>query len=146
MSGDHRERHCASCNLTVYNISDMTTADAEAFLQSRVGRTCVRFYRRADGTILTRDCPVGLAALRRRVASLAVRISAVAFTALSFLYKPSASTADTANNPPKAHENVPLMGKVAVSSYAMGAIASPPPDSQVEMGEMPVRVGQNGRQ
>jgi hypothetical protein len=31
----------------------------------------VRFYRRADGTILTRNCPVGLSAVRRRVARVA---------------------------------------------------------------------------
>ena len=29
-------------------------------VQATQGRLCVRFYRRADGTVLTQDCPVGL--------------------------------------------------------------------------------------
>lgn len=68
MSGDERARFCAACSLTVYNLSAMSRADAEALILKKEGRLCVRFYRRADGTILTADCPVGLAAVRRRVA------------------------------------------------------------------------------
>lgn len=39
---------------------------------------CTRIYRRQDGTILTQDCPVGLAAIRRRFA----RIAGAAFSAM----------------------------------------------------------------
>ncbi|HVR40948.1 MAG TPA: carboxypeptidase-like regulatory domain-containing protein, partial [Thermoanaerobaculia bacterium] len=42
------------------------------------GRVCARLYRRADGTVLTRDCPTGLRALRRR----ASRVAAAWITAL----------------------------------------------------------------
>lgn len=68
MSGDERARFCRHCKLNVYNLSDMTRDEAEAFVRQSEGRTCVRFYRRHDGTILTRDCPVGLRLVRHRFA------------------------------------------------------------------------------
>ncbi len=71
MVGDERARYCDSCSLHVYNLSGMTRREAEALVTSTEGRLCVRFYRRADGTILTRNCPVGLSALKRRAARAA---------------------------------------------------------------------------
>ncbi len=71
MVGDERSRYCDRCNLHVYNLSGMTRREAEALVTSNEGRLCVRFYRRPDGTILTRNCPVGLTALRRRAARAA---------------------------------------------------------------------------
>ncbi len=68
MSGDDRVRHCAQCDLDVYNVAAMTREDAEDLLFGREGRrTCVRLFRRFDGTIITRDCPVGFAKVRRAV-------------------------------------------------------------------------------
>lgn len=71
MVGDERVRYCGSCNLHVYNLSGMTKREAESLVTNAEGRLCVRFYRRPDGTILTRNCPVGLSAVRRRVARVA---------------------------------------------------------------------------
>ena len=71
MAGDERVRHCQECKLNVYNLSEMTRIEAERLIANREGRTCVRFYRRADGTILTRDCPRGLQAVVRRLSRLA---------------------------------------------------------------------------
>ena len=45
------------------------------------GRLCVRYYNRADGTILTQNCPVGLQTLKRRVSGVS---KAVVSSALSF--------------------------------------------------------------
>lgn len=70
MQGDARSRFCATCRLNVYDLSSLTREEAVELVARKEGRLCVRFYRRADGTVLTRDCPVGLAALRRRVAAL----------------------------------------------------------------------------
>ncbi|HXT01319.1 MAG TPA: hypothetical protein VN915_11635 [Elusimicrobiota bacterium] len=67
MTGDDRVRACAQCRLSVYNVSEMTRAEAEALIREKEGRLCVRIYRRADGTILTRDCPVGLRAARLKL-------------------------------------------------------------------------------
>lgn len=76
MQGDDRSRFCSECKLNVHNISDMTETEAEAFLAAVVPgeRVCGRFYRRADGTILTRDCPVGLRAARAKAARAAARL------------------------------------------------------------------------
>jgi hypothetical protein len=68
MNGDDRVRHCARCNLNVYNLSEMKRSEAEALILSREGRLCVRYFQRTDGTILTRDCPVGVSLVRRRLA------------------------------------------------------------------------------
>ncbi|HEX6813876.1 MAG TPA: hypothetical protein VF384_19800 [Planctomycetota bacterium] len=67
MKGDERRRFCASCKLHVHNLSAMTASQAEELLRDAgKGRLCVRYYRRADGTVLTRDCPVGLRQRLRR--------------------------------------------------------------------------------
>lgn len=64
MPGNDRVRHCRDCNKNVYNISAMTKNDAEQFLRQNGTSECLRIYRRADGTILTDNCPVGLRKLR----------------------------------------------------------------------------------
>ena len=78
MEGDERVRFCRQCELNVYNISEMTKAEAESLIAREEGRLCSRMYRRADGTILTKDCPVGVRALRKRVS----RATGAAFAAL----------------------------------------------------------------
>jgi hypothetical protein len=65
---DKRVRFCSQCNLNVYNLSGMSKQEAEAIITKTEGRLCVRYYRTADGSILTRNCPVGLKAIKRRVA------------------------------------------------------------------------------
>src|SRR5262249_38571792 len=64
MEGTEQVRFCRQCQLNVYNLSGMSRAEAEALVREREGRLCVRFFRRADGTMLTDDCPVGLSAVR----------------------------------------------------------------------------------
>jgi hypothetical protein len=78
MTGDDRTRFCGLCQLSVHNISEMTATEAEAFLRDSVGekRTCIRLYRRADGTILTSNCPVGLRAARDRMRRVVSRVAA----------------------------------------------------------------------
>ncbi len=71
MTGDARSRFCGECERHVYNLSGMTRADAEALIQEKEGKLCVRFYRRADRKMMTADCPVGLAALRRKTVRFA---------------------------------------------------------------------------
>lgn len=71
MTGDERTRFCSLCSLHVYNFSEMTTEEVRGLVTRTEGRVCGRLYRRADGTVITRDCPVGLRAVRRRVARTA---------------------------------------------------------------------------
>ena len=71
MTGDDRVRHCDLCRLNVYDLSGMGRAEAEELIRGTEGRLCGRLHRRADGTVLTRDCPEGrLRALRRRAAAV----------------------------------------------------------------------------
>lgn len=81
MSGDERVRSCDLCNLQVYNIASLTRREAEQLINYAEGRVCARIFRRADGTIITRDCPVGLRAVRRRVA----RTAGAVFAAITSL-------------------------------------------------------------
>lgn len=77
MVGDERVRHCAECNLNVYNLSAMTERQVQELIAaSRGRRLCARFYRRADGTILTQDCPWSLRGLKRRASRIASAVLA----------------------------------------------------------------------
>lgn len=71
MSGDERVRRCASCELNIYNISEMKSEEVENLILKCEGRICVRLYKRADGTVLTKDCPVGFRAYQKRAARFA---------------------------------------------------------------------------
>jgi hypothetical protein len=72
MRGDGRVRFCDSCSKHVYNVSDLTADEVVALIQKSHGQSCVRLFRRKDGTVLTADCPVGMRfAVRRRLIRLA---------------------------------------------------------------------------
>ena len=77
MTGDNRVRFCDHCHLNVYNISELSRIEAETLIASTEGRLCARLFRRADGTVLTKDCPVGLRALRMRVSKRTAAVFAV---------------------------------------------------------------------
>lgn len=82
MYGTDRVRFCGLCSQNVYNLSAMTRDEAEDLIRGTEGQLCVRFYRRWDGTILTKNCPVGMRAIKERLK----RASAAVITALmSFL-------------------------------------------------------------
>src|SRR6185503_7151504 len=70
MVGDERVRFCDKCQQNVYNLTAMTSTEAEHFLVEREGRACVRAYRRADGTIRIGDCPWGVRVARRTAAKM----------------------------------------------------------------------------
>jgi hypothetical protein len=82
MMGNERVRFCGQCSLNVYNLSRMTRSEAESLIAGTEGRLCLRFYRRRDGSIITKDCPVGLRAIGRRVSFIA---KAVASAVLTFM-------------------------------------------------------------
>jgi hypothetical protein len=77
MKGDARVRHCASCKLNVYNVREMSADEVDELVQRNSGRLCIRLYKRWDGTVLTRDCPVGVS--RARVRMAAAMATAAAF-------------------------------------------------------------------
>ncbi len=135
MFGDERVRFCAQCSLNVYNLSGMTRAEAEALVTNTEGRLCVRFYRRADGTILTENCPVGVRALKRRVsrvvnASLSAVFGFLAGLGVNFSFgemsgealSPSRHTmgAMIAREPQRSVPPSPLPGKGPTAEKAKG--------------------------
>lgn len=138
MYGDERKRFCGDCKLNVYNLSGMTRDEAEQLVTNHEGRLCVRFYRRADGTVITQDCPVGWAKLKQRtraVATAAASLVMALFTGV--LVSDFFSGRESAT-----------MGDIAPVERTMGVIAvqgnvavEPPrrqPDANFEVGRMRV--------
>lgn len=137
MEGDDRQRFCAACKLNVYNISGMSRAAAEELLLTSEGHLCVRLFRRADGTVLTRDCPVGLRAVRRALVRSGLLAAAmVAFVLLCGLRAltfgktagqgPIADLIDRIH--PRAVRAVPpalRMGQIEIAKQMMGRICPP---------------------
>lgn len=78
-------RFCRECRKNVYNLIEISEADLNNLLTGATAgdSLCLRLYQRADGTVITNDCPVGLKKVREfwqrmktgAVASLAFLIS-----------------------------------------------------------------------
>ena len=66
MRGDDRSRFCATCEKHVYDFSKMTAAEGMALIREKEGQVCARLWRRADGTVITADCPVGVRLMKGR--------------------------------------------------------------------------------
>jgi hypothetical protein len=84
MRGDDRVRFCGACAKNVFDLSSMTKQDSEDLIRKTEGQLCVRYYRRADGTILTTEnCPVGLRALKRKLSYIHTALAAALFSFLA---------------------------------------------------------------
>ncbi|MCA1622462.1 MAG: hypothetical protein LC768_06970 [Acidobacteria bacterium] len=83
MYGNERKRFCSDCKLNVYNLSGMTLREAENLILQSEGRLCVRFYKRADGSILTKDCLVGWQAIKRNISKMTTAFAPLIFAILS---------------------------------------------------------------
>ena len=115
MRGDARVRFCGKCRLNVYNLSEMGRKEAEALVREKEGRLCVRFFRRPDGTLLTKDC--GLLVRARKRAAWAWGAGVAALLALTAW----------------AGSRIPTLGpilarhvKPPISRPAMGVVVPPP--------------------
>ena len=85
MYGDGRVRFCGQCNLNVYNLSAMTSEEAEDLIRRTEGRLCARFYRRKDGTILIKNCPVGVRSFKEKLTSARTTIILAILTFMAYL-------------------------------------------------------------
>lgn len=85
MTGGDRVRFCAACQKNVFNLSGMKRSDAQRLVADTDGKMCIRFYRRADGTVLTADCPVGIALLARKAKRAALSVAALSLGAVAAL-------------------------------------------------------------
>ena len=133
MIGDERVRFCSQCSLNVFNLSGMTRANAESLIARTEGRLCVSFYRRSDGSIITRDCPIGLRAIRRRMSYVAKAISSAMIGLLSGLgvYGVASSLAPLA---PRR-----TMGVMVQDFQGSSVKPIEPPTPQITMGKVLVK-------
>lgn len=131
MYGNDRKRFCSECKLNVYNLSDMKRDEAESFLMASEGRVCVRYFRRADGTVLTKNCPVGWQAVKQRVSRVitaALSLILGFFGGLFALRAFNAAGAGVSSNAVPAVEvpAVPVWQveeEVQTTEYEMGKVA-----------------------
>ncbi len=100
MVGDDRSRFCGSCQKHVYNLSAMTADEATQLIREREGNLCGRLFRRADGTVLTSDCPVGARAVWRRTKQLAVACAAAVLIGVGGVMLPNVVAARTSSSSP----------------------------------------------
>ena len=163
MSGDDRVRFCGKCEKNVYNLSAMSREEGEALVRDKEGRLCVRLYQRADGTVITNDCPVGVRRARLRARVWAKISSAAASAALVLGLFGGRARADltvdgkkhTGDKKPVVTEPVrvmggavaihepdkkpPLMGKIAMPPQQTKKTPEQPKGNQPKMGEpMPI--------
>jgi hypothetical protein len=77
MKGDDRVRVCGDCSMQVFNTAELSKREIEELVTNRSGkRLCNRLHRRPDGTVITKNCPVGFRAAAQR----ATRFAGVAFS------------------------------------------------------------------
>ena len=136
MPGTDQVRSCERCQHKVYNLSEMTTIEAEALLRSSEGRLCVRFYRRADGTVMTKDCPVGTTAIRqKRIAQTIAGVAAAVGSAAAILRpQPESQPVMGAPMPLPVIQSTPAP-EPRMGNVIMGARAVP---TREVMGEMAI--------
>jgi len=134
MVGTEQVRHCGQCSKNVYNFSEMTRPEIADLLMNSEGRVCGRLYRRKDGTMLTADCPVGLAEKAYKMArrSLLAGITFVGFlvAAVIGLFSPSKCQAikGVTNVITQSIDEEMTMGRMAPpDDMVMGDVAYEPP-------------------
>lgn len=111
MVGDDRVRFCGSCAKNVYDLSAMMREEAESFIRQAEGAACVRLARRADGRVVSNDCPVGA---RKKRVRLAIA-GAVGATLLGCAALAGAAKAREALAPAGATQHEHVMGKMEIA-------------------------------
>jgi hypothetical protein len=145
MYGDARKRFCSECRMNVYNISGMTRDEAKALIMNAEGRLCVRFYRRADGTIMTKDCPVGWAKVKQKtrlIMAAGFSLVMALLTGVFFVSLFSRQKATVGELMPPVLPSATPMHTMGVIRPTMGNVAvdlsQQKPNSNFEIGKMRV--------
>jgi len=102
MGGDDRVRFCDQCRKNVYNLSAMTAHEAQELMTEKSGNLCARVYQRADGTVMTEDCPVGVKLYWRKTKTAVAGCGAAVLfvlTGLAALGRDRASAASGKRDP-----------------------------------------------
>jgi hypothetical protein len=129
MTGDERVRACGDCKKSVYNLSNMTRDEAQALIIEKEGKLCVRYFQRTDGTILLKDCVIGVKRKRRR-RLFAVGAAALLAGGAGLVYRAMTPTMG-------AMEPDPIMGGMAMPEHEMlGEMVAPREVVHETKGEM----------
>jgi hypothetical protein len=121
-------RLCAGCDRQVFNLSEMTRDEAEALLATRGIKPCVRFYRRADGTVKTTDCAPGARRSHRlTVITASTLLGASPAMADEAPVDETPPATDVTPTDPPVHDQDYEMGEPPDHEWLMGDIAEPVP-------------------
>lgn len=150
MVGDARVRFCGHCEKNVYNLSAMPRAEAIQLIEDTEGERCIRMMRRADGTVLSSDCPVGARAAdaakdqarRQKRLALAAGLgisAAVTLRAAAAALRPAPTTCEA---PVKVRTDAPER-PVHIEEHVPDAVepTTPPVEVKGEMRPPRVKMG-----
>ena len=140
MYGDGRKRFCGDCKLNVYNLSGMTREDAETLVTNAEGRLCVRYFQRADGTVITADCPVGWAKVKQRTRVYATAVASMLIALFSGVLFVSLFS----NKKVSIGKLIPFSTPTPPQYPTMGAIARPEPSPTPTMTVTIPQVARDG--
>ena len=131
MIGDNRKRYCGECKLNVFNLSGMSRAEAENLIMNAEGRLCVKFYKRADGSVITQDCPVGWARVKQRTRAYVTALASLIFTFFGALglvaaFKKTSEPAIMGAIPVSTATPQRTMGKIAGNDNSNGKVEEEP--------------------
>ena len=132
MTGDERARHCGSCAKTVYDISQMTRDEAHQLIAANEGHVCVRLYKRADGTVITSDCPVGKREAMRPMWWILAGFAALMASGAVVWSQP------TAEQPTSPREATPLIDKAREWPLVGAVVNTVSPTHSMIMGDIAV--------
>ncbi len=146
-TGDDKARHCGDCNLSVHNFSALSREEAVALVASHMDpgagnsgqRLCATWRKRADGTIIFRDCPVGLAKVRARMRRCVARVAAV--VGLTSLFTAMLARANRNGWEPREYESFAAVARWVgaeplVVNQMPGTLLAPAGPSPQETGEV----------
>jgi hypothetical protein len=129
-------RASATCEKNVYNNSSLTREEAEALILAKEGRLCVRYFQRKDGTILLKDCSVGIVQKRkRRVLAAGVAALLGGAVVAGFISRPKKMSCAGANVAVQPSHEAQAISLTNVMS-AEPAPPTPPEEHHVIMGDV----------
>lgn len=139
MKGDDRVRFCDSCAKHVYNVAELTSAEALRVIAENEGHPCLSLYRRNDGTVLTADCPVGLRyRVRRRMLRMMTAGVVASVTIQSAVWAYAKGVRPSAIPAPPTGPGVTLSDW---SDWALDVVGFRRPPSRCVMGSLaPIRT------
>ena len=140
MEGDDRRRFCSLCQKNVYNLQGLSEPEIRELTGGQDSPICARFYQRADGTVLTSNCPVGAANSRRRIRKRITALAFVGFIAAGIANFARASTSEAGSDSPllvsqwinELKQSLGLgVTTVPAEEVLMGEICIPEPPQEV---------------